>query len=159
MASPGTVHVANGNYYESNIAITKSMSVIGESQAGVVIGPSMADGHVDSTFGGTISNGFLLQSGSVTIQSLTLDGNAGGTGVTGDHNYRAGIITDHRTGSLYNAITVQNVTVQHTWRRGIQLLSKPGTRSSGSPMAATVSYKGSICERMSSGIGARCALY
>ena len=31
--------------------------------------------------------------------------------------------------------------------------STPGTRSSGSPMAATVSYSGCICERRSSGMG------
>ena len=37
--------------------------------------------------------------------------------------------------------------------------STPGTRSSASPMADTVSYRGCTCERRSSGMGGRCALY
>ena len=37
--------------------------------------------------------------------------------------------------------------------------STPDTRSSGSPSAVTASSKGCNCERRSSGIGVRCALY
>jgi hypothetical protein len=37
--------------------------------------------------------------------------------------------------------------------------STPGTRSSGSPCAAMISSSGATCERRSSGIAGRCALY
>ncbi len=131
-ASAGwTVNVGDGTYLESNITVNKPITITGQSQAGVFIGPSIADGHVEAAFTAPISNGFLLQSGNVTIQNLTLDGNLNTFTPASDHNFRAGIITDHRTGVLYNNLTVHNVNIQHAWRRGIQILSSIGTRSSG----------------------------
>jgi nitrous oxidase accessory protein NosD len=129
-ATGATVNVADGTYNESNIAVNKDVTIDGQSQAGVIVGPAFQDSHIDSTFAPTVSNGFLLQSGGVTIQDLTVDGNADGA-VTGDHNFRAGIITDHTLPLTYNGITVQNVLVQHTYRRGIQIFSNNGVKSTG----------------------------
>ena len=128
--SGGTVIVENGLYHESNLTVAQPMTIEGQSEAGVIIGPSMADGHIDSSFGGTLSNGFLLQSSGVTIENLTIDGNQDGS-ISGDHNFRAGIITDSTLGTLLNGITVQDVTVQHVYRRGINIDSGVTTKSTG----------------------------
>ncbi|HEV8606849.1 MAG TPA: right-handed parallel beta-helix repeat-containing protein [Tepidisphaeraceae bacterium] len=127
----GTITLANGSYNESNILVNKPLTIEGESRDGVIIGPSLADGHIDSAFAGPVSNGFVIQSSDVTIEHLLIDGDADGA-IAGDHNFRAGVITDHRTGVVYNNITVQDITVSHTYRRGIQLYSSTGgTKSTG----------------------------
>ncbi len=121
----GTVHVYDGTYAESNIAIDKDITIEGESQSGVTITPAFADSHTDSTFGGTVSNGLLVQHDGVTITHLTLDGGA-------SRNFRAGIITDSRLNTAIDNLTVQYVTVQNANRRGIQIYGgSTSTKSSG----------------------------
>ena len=126
VAATGTVEVLAGSYYQSNITINNPMTIDGYYTAGgrsqVVVGPSIADEQLDSTWGGTISNGLVINSSGVTIQDLTVDGDAD-NGLTGDHNFRAGIITDSAHGSEFDNITVHNVAVQNTYRRGIQIYS------------------------------------
>ncbi len=124
------VNVNDGLYHDANIAITQAMTIEGQSQGGVILGPSMADDHEDSSFGGNYSYAFLLQSGGVTIQDLTIDGNEDGS-IAGDHNFRGGIMTDHRLGLMYDNITVQDVTVEHTYRWGIQIFTGLATQSTG----------------------------
>ena len=121
-----TVNVGNGAYAETNLTINKALTVAGQSQAGVVIKPSTPDPHVDGSFP-TGFNYALLQSGNTAIRSLTVDGRD----VPGGHNFRAGVMTDHRLATLFNNISVQNVTIQHTWRRGIQLFCNLPAKSSG----------------------------
>ncbi len=117
-----TVNVANGTYTESNILVAKALTINGQSQAGVLLRPAIADAHDDSAFGGAaVSNGFVVQSNNVTVQNLTIDGNANGT-LAGTQNFRAGVITDNTApGQPFSGLTVQNVTVQNAFRRGIQV--------------------------------------
>ncbi len=122
-----TVNVGNGAYAETNLTINKALTVAGQSQAGVVIKPSTPDAHVDGSFPTGYNYAFLLQSGNVAIRSLTVDGDD----TSNAHNFRAGVMTDHRLTTLFNNITVQNCTIQHTWRRGIQLFCNTPTQSSG----------------------------
>ena len=123
----GTVNIAVGTYLESNIAIPRAMTIVGASRAGVIVGPAIADTKEDSSWGGTYSYGFLLQKPSVTIRNLTIDGNAN----SHDHDFRAAVMTDHRTGEVFDNIIVQDVTVLHTNRRAIQIFSNKSTRSVG----------------------------
>lgn len=116
-----TVTIAPGLYRESNIVVNKALTIQGQSQTGVTIAPAGVDDHTDSDFGGSYQHGFIVQASGVTIQNLTLDGNANTT-LPGDHNYRAGILTDYLSGS-FGGLTVQNTTIKNTFRRGIELSS------------------------------------
>src|SRR5689334_18258167 len=82
VSSGGTVNVLNGNYSESNITITKPLTLDGQGYApDVVIQPAAADGHDDSAFNVSAQQGLLIQSSGVTVSNLTIDG---GT----NHDYR-----------------------------------------------------------------------
>ena len=137
MAAAGTVNVYDGQYYESNVAVDKAMTIEGQSEAGVVLYSNLADSNEDTSFGTydgeVVSYGFLLQSGSVTIRGLTIDGdNPTTTGIV-EHQFRAGIMTDHTIATaVFNDVAVDNVTVQHTYRRGIQIFSADAVGSGNS---------------------------
>ncbi|MBW8884329.1 MAG: right-handed parallel beta-helix repeat-containing protein, partial [Planctomycetia bacterium] len=73
----GIITLANGTYHESNIHVTKSLTIQGASQGGVILGPSVIDSHDDSRTGGaSASQGFIIQSSDVAIEQMTIDGNA-----------------------------------------------------------------------------------
>ena len=115
----GTVNVFDGTYFESNIAVNKPVTVDGQSQAYVFVGPGIADtDHAN--------NGFNVTAANVTIQDLTVDGNEDGL-LDGDNQFRAGII--NTAGA--NGMTVQDVTVQNVYRRGIQISPVSGLLSTG----------------------------
>ncbi len=123
VANGGTVMIANGTYDPSNILINHSVTIEGASESGVVITPSssLTDSHDDSSFGGTVSNGFIIAASNVTIEDLTLDGGA-------DQNFRDGIITNSANdGHTYNNLTVQDVTVENANRKGIAIYNFSGT--------------------------------
>ncbi len=75
VAPGGTVKVRDGTYNQSNITVSKAVTITGQSRAGVLVGPSIADAHADSSTSGPISNGFLIDSSDVSIEHLTIDGN------------------------------------------------------------------------------------
>ena len=100
----------------------------------MIVGPAIADTKEDSSWGGTYSYGFLLQKPSVTIRNLTIDGNAN----SHDHDFRAAVMTDHRTGEVFDNIIVQDVTVLHTNRRAIQIFSNKSTRSVGDVVTGNI---------------------
>jgi hypothetical protein len=127
--TPGwTVNIADGLYKESNITLNKPLTIDGQTKTGVILAPSIADSKENSSFGATYSYGFLLGSGNILIKDLTIDGNA--NGALGDHIFRGGVMTDHRIVAMFNNLTVENVIVQHTYRRGIQMLSGVHTANS-----------------------------
>ena len=127
-----TVVIENGTYVESNITITQAMTVEGASESGVVIGPSIVDDHLDSSFAGTVSNGFVIESSGVTIETLTLDGDAG-IGGAGSQNFRSGIIVDGlNSASAYDNTTVDSVTFKNLYRRGVMFyFNVAGVHSTG----------------------------
>lgn len=117
-----TVHINDGLYYTDAITITIPMTIIGQSRSGVVIAPANA-------FDGTTNpnTGFLIQSSDVTIQTLTIDGQANTSLTAGVNNFGTGIQTDYAAN--YGNLVVTDVTVQHIVNRGIQFYN-PATPSS-----------------------------
>jgi hypothetical protein len=120
LAAPGaTVTLTDGTYAESNIRVNKPLTIQGQSEAGVLVVPDVADVNEDSSFGGAFRHAFIVESDNVTIRTLSIDGDPTNTGVYG---YRTGIITDFFfTPGPYDALTVQDVTVNDVYRRGVQL--------------------------------------
>jgi len=121
----GTVTINNGTYTESNILVPLAITITGQSEAGVILAPAIAGSHdvPSSGFGATPSNGFVVQSSNVTIQDLTIDGNANGALPT--QSYQCGVITDFNAPAQpFNALTVQNVTVQNVWHAGIEVATQ-----------------------------------
>jgi hypothetical protein len=118
-AAGGTVNVLNGTYLSSNISVAKPLSIIGQSQVGVIVAPSTVDNHDDSRFGGIANNAFIVRSSNVTIQTLTVDGDAG-IGGAGSRNFRNAVVADNNLGNFNNTI-VDTITAQHIARRGVDL--------------------------------------
>ena len=116
-----TIRVATGTYNESNITVAKAVTIQGESRTGTVLAPAAADSREDSSFGGTVQNGFVIRSDDVTIRALTIDGNANAS-LAGKNNFRAGVITDFTvTPDDFDRLTVTNTTIQNVYRRGVQI--------------------------------------
>src|SRR5438132_4225225 len=57
-APGGTITLADGVYNESNIHVNKPLTIQGADAGSVILGPSIADDHTDSAFGGSVSNAF-----------------------------------------------------------------------------------------------------
>ena len=124
--SGSTVHVADGLYIASNTLVNKSVTIIGESRDGVVIAPAAEDvGDGNSTFDGNYQHGLMIVADDVTIQDLTVDGaanNVANGGALPDHNnFRVGIQNYADGDDGYDNLTIHNVGVLHTRRRGIAL--------------------------------------
>lgn len=121
-----TIHVQDGFYAESNIAVHTSVTIAGQSRAGVLIAPSAEDvGLSTSTFDGDEQIGFLVLSDRVTIRDLTIDGEANNLaqgGVLPDHrNYRVGITNYSEMEDGFASMTVDDVTIRNICRRGIAI--------------------------------------
>jgi hypothetical protein len=109
-----TVNIEDGNYTESNINVNKGLNILGQDRAGVILGPSVADGHQNNPFTDA-SQAFIVESSGVNIQKLTIDGNANIP--LGTLNFRNGIVTDEN--GNYNNITASYITFQNIYRRGV----------------------------------------
>jgi uncharacterized delta-60 repeat protein len=139
VAPGGTVHIEhNGTatvYDESNILVSQPETIVGDSQAGVIVAPSIADDHTDSSFRvttGAVSNGFILASSGVTIDDLTIDGNAN-SALAGIQNYRNAVITNSQNDNkTYNNLVLDHLTVQHIYRKGIALYNLNGVSTGNS---------------------------
>src|SRR5690606_14135031 len=61
--------------------------------------------------------------------SLTIDGEANNQLEAGRNNFRNGIVTDRRTGVVYDRTTIEDISVLHVHRRGIEFFSSdaPGS--------------------------------
>ena len=121
-----TVNIQNGNYIASNVLVPISMTIEGESESGVIMAPAIADSGDNTSFGGTVSNGFVIDASGVKIQTLTIDGSANTP--LGADNYRTGIITNYVADSnaTFGGIVVNNVTIQNTNRKGVGLYNVNG---------------------------------
>ena len=116
VASGGTVDVDSGIFTESNITLTKPVTIDGQTTSGgVTLNPAsgLTDSHADSSFGGTVSNAFVVQANGVTIENLSIDGGSG-------ENFRDGIITDYRAGA-FGSLTVNDVAMANIFRKGVAL--------------------------------------
>jgi hypothetical protein len=128
--TPGwTVNVNNGLYKESNITVNKALTIQGAS-TNAVLSPAAADANIDGSWGTPYQYGFLIGSSNVKIKNMTIDGEAN-TSLGLGHNFRAGVMTDHRLLTLFNNIEVSGLIIKNTYRKGIQIYSGLTTRSSG----------------------------
>ncbi len=114
-----TVFVTNGTYFESNITISNSMTVLGESRTGTIIAPSGEDDNLAESFGGTYNHGFIIDADDVVIKSLTLDGEGNPSLTAGKNNFRIGMVTQN--GVYHSNITIDDVTITHMYWRGLYL--------------------------------------
>ena len=87
-APGGTITLSDGTYNESNIHVNKPLTIQGEHAGSAILGPSIADDHTDSAFGGSVSNAFIIESSNVNLLKILVDGNADGT-ISGVQNFRA----------------------------------------------------------------------
>jgi hypothetical protein len=138
VAAGGTVEIDNGSYTQSNIVVSQAMTIQGQSQSGVVLSPAKTDSHDDSAFGGSASNGFVIAASGVTIEDLTIDGGA-------NQNFRAGVITNSpNDGNTYSDTTIQDVTINNTFRQGVALYNFTGTSTGNVVENDTFNNVGSI---------------
>ena len=131
LASSGNlVSIEDGTYLEANVTLTTPVTIQGQSQAGVTIAPSIADDHTNASFGtssGAMNNAFVIQSSGVTIEDLTVDGNANST-LSTTENFRAGVIVNYNTGEYDNTV-VNDATFNNIYRRGVQIYDVSGART------------------------------
>ena len=123
-----TIHILPGTYTESNILVSHAITIEGSSETGVILAPGIVDGHLDNAYGAPVSNGFLINASGVTIQCLTIDGNAN-TGLSGTQNFRNAIITYSSNASIYNTFNdtvIDSVKIQNIFRKGIALVDNVG---------------------------------
>jgi len=118
--------IADGRYCESNITVDKSLTVRGQSRAGVVIAPHAEDvGLGTSSFDGSYQHGFMVTAHDVTLRDMTIDGTANNISAGGhlpdQNNYRIGILNYADGDEGYDGLTVDNVVLQHIRRRGISI--------------------------------------
>ena len=135
VASGGTVHIeSNGptDYFESNILVSQPETITGDSESNVVVAPAFADSHTDGSFAGTPSNGFIVASSNVTIEDLTIDGNAN-SALAGTQNYRDAVITNSQNdNNTYGGITLDHLNVANIYRKGLALYNLVGLSTGNS---------------------------
>ncbi|NLE38704.1 MAG: hypothetical protein GX621_11825, partial [Pirellulaceae bacterium] len=132
VAVGGTVHVNNGLYIASNTTIDKPLTLVGESRSGVVIAPAAVDvGSGLDTFDGDEQIGFMVVADGVTIQRVTLDGQANNVAHGGmlpdQSNFRVGIMNYDESGQASDDLTIDDVTIRNVRNRGVAFY--PGTTS------------------------------
>ena len=126
VSAGGTVTVAAGTYRE-NVTVPKNVRVTG---AGVstIVEPAVSNPNCGGAGGGSLctgaSNVFLVQSSGVTIDHLNIDGDnptltSGESFGGADIDARNGIITDHTLSTVFDNLSVHDVTVKNIYLRGI----------------------------------------
>ncbi len=120
VADKGTVHIADGTYYENNMDINTSMTMIGQSQDGTmingqrlgsifIINPGITITLINMTIeNGTAPNGkpvgssggAIYNSGNLTVINVTFTGNNAGNGISGTDGGDGG--SGGSGGAIYN---------------------------------------------------------
>ncbi len=125
-----TIAVSAGTYRE-NVVVTKPLRLQGSTTGVTKIVPAISKPN-DCPSGGSIcpapgltSSVILVQANNVTISNLTVDGDNPNltTGIPiGGANIdaRNGIITDHTPSKKFDNLSVNKVTVQNVFLRGIE---------------------------------------
>ncbi len=126
-----TINVAAGTYVESNIAITKALTIQGggATRDDVVIVPAAEDGNANSAFGTSAQNGLIVAAHNVTIAKITINGQGNPALTVGKSNFRAAIVTADAgqspappvTGGIWSNLHVDDVSVKNIYRRGISV--------------------------------------
>ena len=140
VTSSGTVHIASGTYYESNIQITTNMTIIGENQANTVIdaqtngnifdiatGVNLTLINITLQNGASSSGGAIINNGTLSVTNTTFNKNTAtswNVGNGGGAIYNTGTLTVNNTtfnnnvanyngGAIYNelgTLTETNIT-------------------------------------------------
>ncbi|MBN2227594.1 MAG: right-handed parallel beta-helix repeat-containing protein [candidate division Zixibacteria bacterium] len=106
-ATADEVHIANGTYTESAIAVTNGITIQGASRSGVVLAPAVEGDWC-----------FRYQADNTTITTLTIDGAANPDLSAGNH-FLAGVSPG--SGVVADTIHVENVTVRNVYYYAISL--------------------------------------
>ncbi len=123
----GTLLILPGTFYE-NVQVTKSATLQGSGQGSTIIMPANNNANTCAGSCPSTTNTLVwVLADGVSIFDLTLDGDSdllsGGQSVGGaDVNAHNGIVTNSNTD-----LTVQDVTVQNVYARGIQMGTSGGT--------------------------------
>lgn len=112
--SGSTVNVLDGTYYTDGIYVDNPVEIIGQSRAGVVIAPLNA--YVEGT---NDNSAFIYRSSDVTIETMTIDGQANGSLGAGVNNFRIGVTADYI--GNYSNIVLDDLTIQNIGRRAVQI--------------------------------------
>ncbi len=141
----GTVNLLPGTFKESDIVISKSLTIKGTIVSGnrtSVIVPETASNKVDGNFPVGTHSAVIINAPKVTIDSLQIDGNGNNTALGGSLHYHHGItnIYDTQNGGDYATVragnvapnnlvehnesanvTIRNLDVKNTYWHGITL--------------------------------------
>ncbi len=122
LANGDVIKVGAGTYIESNLIVSKSVTIqgMGATRNDVIIVPAAEDGNVDFAFASTAQNGFIIRANGVYIKKLTINGRGNPALTAGKNNFRAGIVTDDLSGT-WNNLHVDDVYIKYTYRRGISV--------------------------------------
>jgi hypothetical protein len=120
----GIVTVINTICINDNTVVDRPMVIEGAG-AGTVIRPTgtLRNGFSDVDpadaldVGRGFVHGFIIRNSEIIIRNLVIDGDAS---QPCERRFGTGIITDHRTGTPYNDIRIENVTVRNVYAKGIQ---------------------------------------
>ena len=126
-AQPGDeIRIHEGTFIE-NVIVGKPLALRGAGQDRTTILPAFSDPDPcsDASVCDDFSNVILIQSGGVSVSSLTIDGDnpqlTGGIDIGGANvDARNGIIDDRRLGVPFDDLHVSHVTVKNVYLRGIQ---------------------------------------
>jgi uncharacterized delta-60 repeat protein len=115
VAPGGTVNVDSGQYNQSNITIVQPVTIVGQSESGVTVAPSVAGG-----------NAFEIASSNVTVKDLTIDGNANSS-LTGTLNFVDGVQVNYNAGEFDNTV-VDSVAFKNLYANGAEIYDYNGAR-------------------------------
>jgi len=116
-ADGNLIQVSPGTYAENLGIDVPNLTLEGVSERnGVVIAPTAVDtGNPLSTFDGSPQFGIMVTADGVTIKNLTVDGSAGDY----PDGFRIGIMNYDAANNYGDSLTLDNVNVYHSLRRGV----------------------------------------
>lgn len=122
----GRVHLMNSTFQEENIAVAKAVSILGHDES--VPGCSGLDGRngaivTPATAAALDKAVFDVQSSTVVIKDMTIDGNNAAVDPSTDADY--GVLLADASGT-WNNLLVQNADVRNFRRCGVSIVA-PGT--------------------------------
>ena len=140
VAVGGTVNIlasTDNTHLASDVIVGYAQTIQGSNIDGtpaaagdVIVAPALVDAMAGTLFAAGSHNGFVIASGDVTVQNLTVDGTANDGALGAGPHYRGGIVVDPAS-PAGNNVTVNETVVQNTATVGIYLDGGASALSSG----------------------------
>ena len=110
----GDIVEVQAGAFVANVDVPTSQTIIGAGEGLTTVYPAL-----DNPMGGSLGSAVIkIDANNVTIQDLTVDGDSGP--LSDDIYASTGIITDWNQDDSFSGMTVENVTVQNIYERGIE---------------------------------------